>query len=534
MTSSLPRLGAASSAAAAKARPPERPASGPSRAGTHRRRRTPLGTTLAAAGALALAACASAPEPQADLAAASRASIAGSWQTALPHGGDVGALARWWQQFDDPALSALLGAADRASPSLATAEARIAQARAARVAAGAALLPSADATASLLRGRQDLTLPLGTSATVGLQASWELDVFGAGRAGRSAADARLAASEAAWHDARVAVAAETANTYVSLRACEAQLEQTRIDAQSRAETARLTRLSTDAGFESRANEALARAGAAQASSNATQQRQRCDSLVKALVELTALPEPQLRDQLAGATARLPAPAALDVPSVPATALAQRPDVFAAAQNVVAAAADVGRADALRYPRFGLAGSIGASQLRGAGIEVTGTTWTLGPVSVSVPVFDAGVRRANVEDARARYAEATASYAATLRRAIREAETALVTLQASAERRTAAAAAVEGFAASFRAVEARYRSGFGSLFELEDARRNALTAQNALIELDRERVAAWITLYRALGGGWTAEAPRLGDAAAHAAARDAATPLARPAVSPEQP
>ena len=67
-------------------------------------------------------------------------------------------------------------------------------------------------------------------------------------------------------------------------------------------------------------------------------------------------------------------------------------------------------------------------------------------------------------------------------------------------------ATEGFAASYRATDARYKGGLASLFELEDARRSALQAQSALIELQRERVAAWISLYRALGGGWAADAP----------------------------
>ncbi|MDQ6640237.1 MAG: TolC family protein, partial [Pseudomonadota bacterium] len=104
--------------------------------------------------------------------------------------------------------------------------------------------------------------------------------------------------------------------------------------------------------------------------------------------------------------------------------------------------------------------------------------------------------------RARYDEAASAYAATLRTAIRDVENALVSLQGTTDRSTDAQIAADNFEVSYRATEARYKSGFGTLFELEDARRSALTAQNTLIDLRRERVAAWIALYRALGGGWS--------------------------------
>ena len=106
---------------------------------------------------------------------------------------------------------------------------------------------------------------------------------------------------------------------------------------------------------------------------------------------------------------------------------------------------------------------------------------------------------------ARYDEATSAYAATLRNAIRDVESALIALQGTADRYADAQTAADNFEISYRATEARYRSGFGTLFELEDARRSALAAQILLINLRRERVAAWIALYRALGGGWSAPA-----------------------------
>jgi NodT family efflux transporter outer membrane factor (OMF) lipoprotein len=425
------------------------------------------------------------------------------WHAPLPHDGRIAELGAWWAQFDDPLLARLVEWAQAASPSVASARARIEQARAAQVAAGATLVPSVQADASAGRGRFDLTMPLATRGSAALQASWELDVFGAHRAGADSAQARADAAQARWHDARVSIAAEVAAQYVTLRACEAQVLQARADAASRAETARLTALTARSGLQSRADNELANASAAQARAGVVQQRSQCELDVKALVSLTGIDEPELRAALAANAARVPQPAAIDVPAVPAQAVAQRPDLAAAERDVSAAAADVAQSQARRWPRIALGGSIGRARLDTGDTRLGGNVWSLGPISVSLPVFDGGTRRADVQATRARYDEAVALYGARLRGAVREVEQALVTLHATAARADDARAAADAFHAAHVATHARQRAGLASLFELEDARRSDLQAQTALIDLQRERVQAWIALYRALGGGWSA-------------------------------
>lgn len=457
------------------------------------------------------AGCAGTPAQPETLAAADTPA---QWHAPLPHGGDSAELGRWWQQFDDPLLAQLIAAAQEVSPTLASAQARIAQARAARTAAGAALLPHVDAGAAVVRGRQDLVAPLGTSASAGVQAGWEIDLFGGGRAASRAAQARLDAAQAGWHEARVAVAAEVAMAYVGLRACEAQLIQSEADAKSRSETARLTELAARAGFQAPATEALSRASAAQGRAQATAQRAQCELNVKSLVALTGVAEPALRERLTPAAARLPQPAQLAVAAVPGVVLHQRPDLYSAARELVAASADVSAARAQRLPRVSLAGSVTAARFDSGAVSTDGTVWSIGPLAVSLPLFDGGTRAGNVDAARARYDEAASAYRARLRGAVREVEEALVQLQSTAARAEDARIAAEGFEQSYRATEARYRGGLASLFELEDARRSAVQAQSLLVELQRERVAAWITLYRSLGGGWspdptTASAPHDG-------------------------
>jgi NodT family efflux transporter outer membrane factor (OMF) lipoprotein len=452
-----------------------------------------------AAGLLWLAGCAVPRPPDAVAAAAPP-----QWHAPLPHGGTLADLRQWWQQFNDPVLVDLVEAAQTVSPTVASAGSRIGQARAARASANAALLPTLDGSVSASRGNTQAGLPVAATVTQGgVQAGWEIDLFGANRASVDAAQARLEGARAGWHAARVAVAAETANSYLALRSCERLLAVTRNDARSRAETARLTRLSADAGFTAPAVAAQARASAAEGSARSTQQAAQCDIEIKGLVALTGLPEPELRARLQAPWVEPAGFALVALPAVPAALLAQRPDIYQAAREVAAASAEVGSARAQRYPRLALNGQIAAGFVHVGGSSSDAQTWSIGPLALTVPLFDGGRRAAGEDAAVARYEEAVALYTARVRQAVREVEEALVALESARARSEDARIAVEGYRASFAATEALYRSGLGNLIDVEDQRRVALAAETALVGLQRERVAAWIALYRALGGGWAA-------------------------------
>lgn len=457
--------------------------------------------------ALFLAGCAATPTPTRVTPAAPPA-----WQAPLPAtaglaaaalGADAGA---WWASFGDAELPRLVAAAQAASADLAAARARIEAARAERIYLGLALSPQLHASARASHGRADIALPVATVGSAGLQASWELDIFGANAAAARAAQARLEAAGVHWHALRVAVAAEVGSTYLALRGCEAQQQLADADARSRDQTARLSGLTAKAGFTAPADAELASAAAAQSRNRARQQGAACEGLVKVLAALTALPEPDLRGQLAGGRARLAQPTALAPATLPAALLAQRPDIAEAALAVASAAGEHDAAAARQWPQVTLAGSLSAVQTRSGDSRRSGSTWSFGPLQVSFPLFDQGALAANKRAAEAQYEAALVAYQARARQAVREVEQAFVALHDTAARSDDARLAAAGFDASLRAVEARHRGGLASLFELEDARRSALGAQGALIELQRERADAWITLYRALGGGWQAGAP----------------------------
>ncbi len=458
--------------------------------------RPPLRTFVPLAAALALSGCSGfLPPTQVSMDAPAQ------WYAPLPHQGSVAALTQWWQQQGDPLLVELIAAAQAASPSVSQALARVEASRAQQAAAHSALLPNVGAQVSGSRGVSLPDLPVTNTSQAGLQAAWEIDLVGANRAVSRAAQANVEGSQAQWHDARVSVAAEVANLYYSLSTCTQQLALARRDAASRQETARLTEINAGVGFVAPSVAAMARASAADGSSRVTQQAALCELDTKALVALTAIAEPTLKEKLALALVKPTQVATISIASVPTQTIAQRPDVFSAERDVMVASAQVGAAKAQRLPRLSLAGSIAGTRLGTNGVDQNGTTWSFGPLALSLPIFDGGLRAAAVTSAEANYQTVVTVYRAKVRQAVREVEEALVNLNSTDTRTQDAKVSTQGYAESLAATQARFGQGLASLVELEDARRNALGSESAQLNLTLERNRAWVSLYRALGGGF---------------------------------
>ena len=437
------------------------------------------------------------------------AETAARWQAPLAHAGDPAQLRDWWQQFNDGALTALLRAAQDNSSSLAQASANIARARAEAITAGVANAPSLEAIASANRAALTFTGPLilRTQTQLGLQSSWEIDLFGALARQREARQASLDASVARWHEARVSLAAEVASAYVSLRHCQLQLQQASADSSSRLQSATLAESAERAGLQSSASLALARASAAEGNNTLLRQSLQCEIALKLLVSLSGMTEEALRTVLnstaSPSTPALPQPAQVTIASVPAEVLRQRPDLAAAERSMAAANASIGATEADRYPRLNLVGNITPTRLiMNSGPAVSVTTWSI-TSSLLAPLIDGGRRSANVEAARADYRAAESLWRARVRNAVREVEEALMQLQSTQARSEDTRLAAEGYRANFLATETRQRAGLASRIELEEARRLDINARSAVTALTHERVQAWIALYRAVGGGWSA-------------------------------
>lgn len=426
-----------------------------------------------------------------------------SWSAPLPHGGSTSRLIGWWDRFEDPVLTRLLQMAEADSPSLAEAWANIEIARSTLTTSRAEGLPSLTAEGSAQRARQSQTTgtALGSTLSGTLDASWEIDLFGKVRRNTEAARARVQARTDDWHDARVSLAAEVADTYVQYRACQLLVQAYRDEAQSQQDTLRATETAVVAGLTAPADGALAEASAANALATLTEQQAECEVLARGLAELTGVDNATLQPLLAERTATLPQPGRFVVDSVPAALLAQRPDMASLERELAAASAEIGAAEADRYPSISFSGSITRSNNSLSSIL---TTWAVGP-SVSLPIFDAGKRAAAVDSARASYDVQLAKYKQGVRTALKEVEQALVRLDGATRRTGDAQTAATGYREYFVATDRNWRAGGVSLLDLEVARRNSLAAEVSFITVQRDQIQYWIALYKALGGGWTSDA-----------------------------
>ncbi len=424
--------------------------------------------------------------------------VASRWYAPLPHGASLVTLNDWWQQFNDPALATLLRLAEADSPTLDQALARIAQARATLDGSLADGRPQLNGGLSKARAgvSQKGLHKVGGISGASLDSTWELDLFGKLRRTDEASRHELQARVDDWHDARVSLAAEVGDDFVQYRGCQMLVNAYRDQAQSQEQTARLTRLSHQAGFTSAADAALADASAAASVATQTNQQSACDVLLKSLVALAGSDEEQVRAVLGSQPAHLPEPALLEVREVPANLLRQRPDLASSERELAAANARIGAAQANRLPSLGLVGSFAVGTTSGQ----YSRTWSLGP-QLDVPLFDGGKRRAAVDSARADYDSALATYRQTLRTAVLEVEQSLVRLDAARRSEADAQRATEGYQSYFQAVDRNWQAGNASLLDRELARRSALSAQIELITLQQNQVRYWIALYKALGGGW---------------------------------
>lgn len=470
---------------------------------------------LVPAVALALAACATPQPPQ-----LAPAEVAIAWcAPPLAHQGKPQDLATWWSRFNDPLLTEWMAQAQQRSPNVAAARAQVFAARAALVGAEQQGRPQMAGVLSGSRAFTDPATPVATVLSAGVQASWAMALWGEDASRVSAAQAQQDAAGAAWHEARVLVAAETAQTYFGLRLCREQLAVARADTDSRQRTADANGITEQAGLTAPAVAALARASAAESAGRLAQSGELCERQLKSLTALTGVPEPTLRAGLAQAPRwETPADHLLQVPAVPADLLRQRPDVYRAQRQWVSAAQAVGLAQAALRPSLSLSGNLMVNRVRAAGVSATVDTWSLGPLTLSVPLLGRDRLHAEVDAAQAQLDAAAVAYQAVVRQAVSEVEQSLVSLAAVRDRASSAALAVAGYRRSLEGTTSRYQAGLASLNELEEARRWVLAADNAALSLRQEQLAAWVRLYLALGGGF--EPSAASDRAQQPIARDA--------------
>jgi NodT family efflux transporter outer membrane factor (OMF) lipoprotein len=419
----------------------------------------------------------------------------------------------WWKTFGDPVLNGLIEQAAKTNLDLEQARARVVQARSDLVVAGAAGLPSANATASVTRSDASDNLPVAvrtgpsTVYQAGFDASWEIDVFGGIRRSVEAAQARLQASVEDLRATLLTLLGDVARNYLDVRANQEQLAITRRNVEAQQETAAVTRERYRLGLTSYLDVAQAEAQKSATEANIPTFEAAIKQSIHRLGILLGREPNALKAELSAPSA-LPRLEGMIAVGLPSELLARRPDLRRAERQLAAASADIGVATAGLYPRFDLSLGLGLqADSTSKFSEISSRYWSVVP-GVALPLFDGGKTRAIIEGRRAVYDESLARYRSAFLSALEDVENTLAAYSAEQARRRILADSVRSNEEAVTLANERYRRGLTTFLDVLTSENALFSAQRSLSQSDANLLTNLIALYKALGGGWGAADVRL--------------------------
>ena len=418
----------------------------------------------------------------------------------------------WWTALGDPTLDALVELALADNPDLASAEARVQQTRALAQVAGAAFYPVANVAAQssrnqLSRNSENLALIPFTPKTtvfpdfrVGVDASWEIDLAGKTRRDVEAAVARLGSAGESRNDARLVVAAEVAGAYVDYRAGAERLALARRTAASLAESLRLVALEEEAGIASQTERRRAEAECLAATGAMPPLEAQMGSALTELAALTGQRTESIAARMTGHEGIPVVPTSTPV-GMPSEILLRRPDVRRAERELAAATADIGGAIAAQFPRLSLVGDFGWDSVRsGVLTSAASRYWDIAP-QLTLPLFAGGRLKGNVRAAKAARDAALGSYRSAVLLAFADTESSLIRYSTERSREASLAATALTLKAALELERRRYGAGDTSMLDVLAAERAVTQAEDQHAASRAQLARDYITLGKALGGGW---------------------------------
>jgi len=478
---------------------------------TGRPRRVRLGLPLAAA--LLAGGCAVGPDYREPKPALDASFVNAPAAAANPSSADI---ATFWRGFGDAELTALIDRAIAVNGDVRIAQARLQESRANLQGARAELLPNIGVAADAGRTLTPEYLLPGASRSqrttsfydAGFTASWELDFFGRNRRASESAAAQLDSSQAGVHAAQTVVAAEVARNYLELRGLQLRLAVARDSIVNQRESLRLTSARLDAGRGTQLDVARAQTQLAGTEAILPTLQSAVDRSSYRIATLVAEPLREVAARLA--TPRLlPTLPVTDLSALPLGTpeqlLRRRPDLVQSERQLAAATAEIGVATADLFPRVNLVGLIGfaTNQLSGFG-AATSQQYSLA-AGLTWPLLDFGRVRSRISASEARALQSLASYEQTVATALEETEGALSQFSHSAEQTDKLAIAAASAEQAARLSKLRFDAGAVDFLIVLDAERQSLIARDALVLAQVGQATALVSVYRALGGGWS-EAP----------------------------
>ncbi len=453
---------------------------------------------------------------------------------------------RWWTQFGDPLLASLIERALAGNLDLATARSRIAGARAQEREALAARLPTVNGTAGIDRidfsknagisslasafggggsgggsaggsssggssSSQGIALPGSgiTTWSLGIDASWEVDLFGGIQRGIEGSRARTAAAEWNVRDMQVSVAAEVASDYLMLRSLQSQIAIAQDELKRQQNTLRLIAARRQVGLVA---DLPVRQQSLQLSNVAATLPQlvaRARDEIHAIGVLTGDGADGLSDTLSPAATLPPLPDAATSPDrtppmptgLPSDLLRRRPDIRVAERQLAAASADIGVAVADLYPKFNLMGMAELISTNLATLFMRNSIQTTENAAITLPIFDGGQRRGVIAERRAAYDQALIAYKKAVLVAVQDVEDALADYNAELKRNAELRRGVVVAERATALAQASYAAGLTDFQPVLDAQGSVLSNRNTLAQSDATLLTDLARLYKALGGGW---------------------------------
>ncbi len=432
------------------------------------------------------------------------------WTQAKP--GDVLERGSWWQLYGDAELNALVERLNISNQSLAASEAQYRQARALVRGARAAFYPSLSSSAGATRSSQGSgsnnnigsttasTGDISKSYELGLNATWELDIWGKLRRSLESSRAGFEASAADLAALKLSLQAELVQNYLQLRVLDDQQRLLDSTVAAYARSLKLTENQYNAGIvpKSDVSQALTQLKSTQAQAIDLQWQRA--QLEHAIAVLVGVPPSEL-----SIAVREKLPALPEIPvALPSLLLERRPDVAAAERRVIAANAEIGVAEAAWYPDLTISASGG---YRGSSfadwIDLPNRFWSLGP-QLALTLFDGGARSAELERSEAAYDQTVAQYRQSVLDSFREVEDTLVQLRVLEQEAVIQQEALDAARESLRLIENQYRAGTVDFNSVVNVQATALSNERTNLSLLGSRLTASVQLIAALGGGWQGE------------------------------
>ena len=422
---------------------------------------------------------------------------------------DSEALADWWACFNDLTLSQLMDEALKKNLDLREARALVREARSQLIIDRADGLPQVNANGDYTRERTSANTQAGRNAenlvtdtyNAGFDASWEVDIWGGNRRAVEAAKADIMAEEANLESVKVSLAGELARTYVQIRTYQERIRVTKKNVEAQAETLAMLESKLRAGLSDELSVEQARYNLEDTRSALPDLFSGLESSINSLSVLTGNIPGKLHEQLSASVA-VPVPPFEIVNDIPADTLRQRPDVRKAEWSLAAQTARIGEAEADLYPNFSLTGSIGLSALTSSSFFSSDSkTWSLVP-GLHLPIFNAGSIRANIKVQEAKQEQMVAQYQNTVLSAIKEIRNALTDFYQEQQRLKVLESAVTAAQNAVKIAQDKYRNGLVDFNNVLDAQRSLYSFENNMVASRGAVTKNFISLYKALGGGWS--------------------------------